>query len=926
MMKNEIQYLLNTGSCSNHKFVCPQGPCGDSEGCDRFIPIFGGAHNRFNKYEECTLVYDPETLVAYISKRCVPTGVEITNRKYWQPMNVSGYADDNIIIFSDRNQAGQLTPYTLETAVPCVEISGRKNGTIISFYSTTNIPHWEIWQYQNSDTCHWEELQYWKLVTNIYNKFVGWYNNLDELESIPVNDRVGKYALIGDDIDSLTIYEGTRNGWIALDINIYQKFLDNFLKLLDEEKITLTECQEEILREWLKKIGCCKDCDGGNADWGWAGRPYTLFEVKAAFECESDLKLTYPTSIFHDASDEEAVGQTALHSITVDNEDIADLDLKFTAGAWHDITNGEDIYLTDDKDTEGYLDITFDNAPSNLQIKIDNASVKPFTNSYKVPCDGGTHVITIIKPNTVRVQLNYYNSATSMIKTKTIEVPYGSTMEEPVITDAAYVGHAFVGWATNQSLSTDPNNYFDVVGRTTEGPSYFDFDTELIEDMFLYAWYNIEATFKWTDNGGQKEATRNAAYYSNITDAPIVGEYTGYTFQGWQFGTATIPAGQPIGPITKPVIITGLYQPNVVIYNYKMINSTGYPITVTVGSEEISLAVGQTKTVSLQGSEYARAVVKITTGVPTAPNTNYAWTINSTEGYTKTVNNGTVTLGLNTTYNYKINNNSGQSPITVTVGSQTKNVTTSNTFVVSSNSNTVSVGTTAPEGYLWVIGNTTGASLDNVAPGTTAISLEVDPSVRRSEDAELYPDGNTDAGVTGEHFTWGINMAKYIAADFRDSDLQFAIYGRLRFNSNDILSAEVSYNATPTIKFYLEPPANYGSSGLTLDNEVTSQITLTPDRARFLIDSHIAADNLPPVDNEFEFSDYYLQHDMVDDCTYISYIELEIFYNLNLSNLTAPAGHSLDEYNLVATVDGQYYYDWDATEFYATGYNYLKEE
>ena len=71
--------------------------------CDKFMPIMGGAHNRFNTYDECTLVYDEETLVAYLSKKCVHRGVEITNREYWQPMNVSGYADDNIIIFSDRN-------------------------------------------------------------------------------------------------------------------------------------------------------------------------------------------------------------------------------------------------------------------------------------------------------------------------------------------------------------------------------------------------------------------------------------------------------------------------------------------------------------------------------------------------------------------------------------------------------------------------------------------------------------------------------------------------------------------------------------------------------------------------------------------------------------------------------------------------------
>ena len=890
--------------------------------CGKFLPIRGGAHDRFKTYEDFTIVYDAETLVAYLSKKEVPYGVEITNREYWQPMNVTGYADDNVIILNDKNVSGQIIPYTLETATKSIAEVARKQGKVLMFFSLEGGAHWEMWQFFGLDVSDWEDVSQWRSIYNVWNKFIGWYNTTEELYQLQVYPIDGKYAIVGPTIRDAVIYEGTPGGWIPLDINLYQKFLNDFLELVDEGVIVLTECQKDILKEWFKEIGIGCDCDGGNADWGWSGRPYTLFEVKTAFECDSDLKLTYPTSIYHDASDLESVGNPAMHSITVDNEDITNLDLKFTAGAWHDITNGEDTYLTDDKDTEGYLDITFDDAPANLQIKIDNASVKPFTNGYKVPCDGGTHVITIIKPNTVRVQLNYYNSATSMIKTKTIEVPYGSTMEEPVITDATYAGHTFVGWATNQSMSTDQNNYFDVVGRTSTVPAYFDFDTELTSDLVLYAWYNIDAEFNWTDNDGDHSENRNVAYNAYVTDAPTVGEYTGYTFQGWQFNTATIPAGQRIGPITKPVVITGLYQPNVVTYNYKMINSTGYPITVTVGSEQITLAVGQTKTVSLQGSEYSRAVINIITNEPTAPNTNYAWTINSVEGHTKTVNNGTVTLGLNTTYNYKINNNSSVSPISVTVGSQTKNVTTSNTFVVPSNSNTVTVNTAAPEGYLWVINNTTGASLDNVAPGTIAISLEVDPSVHRSESNDSMTGG-------GAGFTWGVNQSKYIAADFRDSDLQLAMNGRITFASDDILSADVTYSRSyaPIIRFYLEPPAYYGGSPLTLDNEVTSQIVCTPDRARFLINSHLAVDNLQPTGGDFEFIDYYLPYTLDENYSnQISYIELELFYNLDLSNLTAPAGHSLDEYNLVATVDGEYWYEWSPADFYGTGYNYLKED
>ena len=891
--------------------------------CGKFLPIRGGAHDRFKTYEDFTIVYDAETLVAYLSKKEVPYGVEITNREYWQPMNITGYADDNVIILTDRNVSGQIIPYTLETAVKTIAKVARKQGKVLSFFSLEGGAHWEIWQFFGLDVSDWEDVSQWRSITNVWNKFVGWYNTTEELYQLHVYPIDGKYAIVGPTIRDAVIYKGTPGGWIPLDINLYQKFLNDLLELIDEGVIVLTDCQKDILKEWFKEIGIGCDCDHGEGknDWGWAGRPYTDFIVKAAFECDSDLKLTYPTSIYHDASDLESVGNPALHSITVDNEDMSSLNLHFTAGAWNDIMNGNSIYRTDDKDVEGFLDISFVNPPRNLQITVDDNVVKPFTNGWKVACDGHQHIITLLKPNACRITLNYYDSANNRIKTRTMEVPYGETMTEPTI-DTTYTGHTFTGWATNNSITTDPDNGFNVVGKTPgKVPAYFDFDEAITSDLVLYAWYNVNATFQWSDNNGAHTEIRDVAYNTNVTNAPTTGVLTGYTFNGWRFNNAIIPAGQPIGPITLPVTINGVYEQNVVTYNYKMVNSTGHPITVTVGGQQITLAVGETKTVSLQGSENSRAVVNILTNVPTAANTNYAWTINSTEGNTKTVNSGTVTLGLNTSYNYKIVNNSNISPVSVTVDGQTKNVTTSNTFTVDSNSSTVTINTPATNGYRWVINNETGTTKDNVAPGNVYISLEVDPSVHRSE----YNDSMTGGGAG---FTWGINQSKYIAADFRDSDLQLAMSGRITFASDDILSADVTYSRgyAPIIRFYLEPPADYGGSPLTLDNEVTSQIVCTPDRARFLINSHLAVDNLQPTGGDFEFNDYYLPYTLDEYYSnQISYIELELFYNLDLSNLTAPAGHSLDEYNLVATVDGEYWYEWNPADFYGTGYNYLKE-
>ena len=164
---NEIQYYLNKGTTQD--FVCPK-KC-NSEECR--IPIMGGMHNRFKSYEEYTLVYDEDTLVAYISKRCVPKGVEITNRKYWQPMNVSGYADDNIIVLADRDQFGQIIPYTLTEAIATVASTSRNPGVIISFFSTENGDHWEIWQYNALNVDDWSDTTQWRSIYNTENKFVG---------------------------------------------------------------------------------------------------------------------------------------------------------------------------------------------------------------------------------------------------------------------------------------------------------------------------------------------------------------------------------------------------------------------------------------------------------------------------------------------------------------------------------------------------------------------------------------------------------------------------------------------------------------------------------------------------------------------------------------------------------------------------------
>lgn len=282
---NEIQYYLNKGTTQD--FVCPK-KC-NSEECR--IPIMGGMHNRFKSYEEYTLVYDEDTLVAYISKRCVPKGVEITNRKYWQPMNVSGYADDNIIILADRDQFGQIIPYTLTKAIATVASTSRNPGVIISFFSTEKGDHWEIWQYNALNVDDWSDTTQWRSIYNTENKFVGWYDSIEDLQKVYVGDFPGHYALIGDSLTSADIYEGRVNGWFRTDSNLYQEGFNGLINSIEQGTISLTNEQKSKFRTFIcnsNEDECT--CSGGSGSGGGethievVENPYDDSYIKALIE------------------------------------------------------------------------------------------------------------------------------------------------------------------------------------------------------------------------------------------------------------------------------------------------------------------------------------------------------------------------------------------------------------------------------------------------------------------------------------------------------------------------------------------------------------------------------------------------------------------------------------------------------------------
>ena len=86
--------------------------------------------------ERLDIVYDRRNNQAYIAKQDVPIGVDIDNREYWQPLNVSGYADNNFINLTAENENGTITAYeSLEEAVATILPINRRAGATLSFYN-----------------------------------------------------------------------------------------------------------------------------------------------------------------------------------------------------------------------------------------------------------------------------------------------------------------------------------------------------------------------------------------------------------------------------------------------------------------------------------------------------------------------------------------------------------------------------------------------------------------------------------------------------------------------------------------------------------------------------------------------------------------------------------------------------------------------
>ena len=193
--------------------------------------------------ERLDIVYDRRNNQAYIAKQDVPIGVDIDNREYWQPLNVSGYADNNFINLTAENENGTITAYeSLEEAVATIFPINRRVGATLSFYNLNSDrldrqAEFELWQFNSTDLANWENKDYWNNIYYNWNVFAGWYIDADALKNHVEIPNVGQYAYVGSNLNDAILYQCRTNGtWTNTGIKVR-----NYISVVVKGNITIGE-------------------------------------------------------------------------------------------------------------------------------------------------------------------------------------------------------------------------------------------------------------------------------------------------------------------------------------------------------------------------------------------------------------------------------------------------------------------------------------------------------------------------------------------------------------------------------------------------------------------------------------------------------------------------------------------------------------
>ena len=201
-----------------------------------------GLWDKAKSFDKLSIVYDEITEHAFLSKQEVPAGIDLHDSRYWMPLNVSGYSDSNIIIFTDKDENQIIKSYTLEDAIKSITSVGRKPGCIISFYNN-NIDRegltgrWEIWQFNGLNVYDWENINNWTNIYYNYNKFLGWFANEDFLKKTCPFPEIGCYAYVGGLLNDAFVYRcDNKHVWINTGINS-----KDYVKVIVDGNVTIGE-------------------------------------------------------------------------------------------------------------------------------------------------------------------------------------------------------------------------------------------------------------------------------------------------------------------------------------------------------------------------------------------------------------------------------------------------------------------------------------------------------------------------------------------------------------------------------------------------------------------------------------------------------------------------------------------------------------
>ena len=202
-----------------------------------------GKWSREQEYERLALVYNACDNLSYVAKINVPSGVDIENREYWQPMNATGYADNNFINLTTESETGTVTAYeSLEEAVATILPINRRAGATLSFYNLNSDrldrqAEFELWQFNSTDLANWENRDYWNNIYYNWNVFAGWYVGADGLKNHVKIPNVGQYAYVGTNLNDALLYQCRTNGtWTNTGIKVR-----NYISVVVSGNITIGE-------------------------------------------------------------------------------------------------------------------------------------------------------------------------------------------------------------------------------------------------------------------------------------------------------------------------------------------------------------------------------------------------------------------------------------------------------------------------------------------------------------------------------------------------------------------------------------------------------------------------------------------------------------------------------------------------------------